>query len=220
MKKPSLVEIVARRVEFLTEYQNAAYAQSYAALVDRVRLAEAALGDSTQLAQAVARGLFKLMSYKDEYEVARLHLDKGMSKRIASMFEGDYKLAYHLAPPLLSRRDSKGHLLKRRFGPWIGMAFRLLAPLKGLRGTALDLFGYSEERRQERALIEEYKETVEEILAELTPVNQKQAVELADVVQLIKGFGHVKEANLQKARSEWAKRQARFRQPVRERQAA
>jgi indolepyruvate ferredoxin oxidoreductase len=140
VKKPSLAEIVAKRVEFLTAYQNAAYAQDYQALVERVRVAEAALG-KTALAEAVAKSLFKLMAYKDEYEVARLHTATGFAEKVGAMFEGDYKLVHHLAPPLLARKNDKGELVKRPFGPWIRPAFGVLARLKGLRGTPFVVVG-------------------------------------------------------------------------------
>ncbi|MDE2457062.1 MAG: indolepyruvate ferredoxin oxidoreductase family protein, partial [Burkholderiales bacterium] len=151
VRRPALAELVARRVEFLGAYQDAAYAARYQAFVEKVRAAEAPLG-STRLAEEVARGLFKLMAYKDEYEVARLHTDAAFTDRIASMFEGDYKLVHHLAPPAFAKRNERGELVKRPFGPWMRSAFGVLAKMKGLRGTALDPFGRSEERRSERAL--------------------------------------------------------------------
>src|SRR5882672_1642250 len=140
VKKPSLADMVAKRIEFLTGYQDAAYAAQYQAFVEKVRAAEAPLS-STKLTEAVARYLFKLMAYKDEYEVARLHTDKAFLDKIASQFEGDYKLNYHLAPPLLAKKNDKGELVKQPFGPWMLSAFRLLAKLKGLRGGAFDIFG-------------------------------------------------------------------------------
>lgn len=209
-KSVNLDELIAKREEFLTGYQNAAYARQYRAFVDRVRAAEAPLG-STKLTEAVARYLFKLMAYKDEYEVARLHTDPQFLKRIAEQFEGDYKLAYHLAPPLTARRDEHGHLVKQRFGPWMLSAFRLLAKLKGLRGTALDPFGRTEERRTERALIGEYKDCIEELLAGLTPERLPLAVEIARIPEDIRGYGHVKERHLAKAREKWAQLMARWR---------
>ncbi len=220
VKKPGLKEIIGKRIDFLAAYQDASYAQRYAALVEQVRLAEVTVSDRTLLTEAVARNLFKLMAYKDEYEVARLHLDSAFHAKIASMFEGDYKIAYHLAPPLLSRRNEQGQLQKRRFGPWMRVGFALLARLKGLRGTALDIFGYSEERKLERALVGEYRDTVQQIIGGLTRSNHTQAVELAQVPELIKGFGHVKQAKLREARSQWAIRQAAFVAAAAEQQAA
>ena len=139
-RKPGLDETIAKRVEFLTGYQNAAYAQQYKTFVDRVRSAESSL-QSTRLTEAVARYLFKLMAYKDEYEVARLHSDTSFLDKVASQFEGDFRLHYYLAPPLLAKRNNKGELVKQRFGPWMLAAFRVLARLKMLRGTPLDVFG-------------------------------------------------------------------------------
>jgi indolepyruvate ferredoxin oxidoreductase len=213
-KRPKLEELVARRVEFLTAYQNAAYAQRYSALVERVRQAEASAVGKTALAEAVARYLFKLMAYKDEYEVARLHIDPSFQMKIDSMFEGNYKLAYHLAPPLLARRNEQGELQKSRFGPWVRIGFHVLARLKRLRGTVLDVFGRSEERRTERALIGEYQGQVEEIIKGLSGSNHAQALELARVPELIRGYGHVKERHLHEARVQWDLRLAAWRNPA------
>jgi indolepyruvate ferredoxin oxidoreductase len=202
VKKPSLAEVIAKRVEFLTAYQNSAYAQDYQALVERVRAAEAPLG-KTALSEAVARSLFKLMAYKDEYEVARLHTQTGFAEKIGAMFEGDYKLVHHLAPPLLAKKNDKGELVKRPFGPWIRPAFGLLARLKGLRGTPFDFFGLTEERRTERALIAEYRATVEQLIARLDAGNHALALEIARLPEQIKGYGHVKARNLAKVRPQW-----------------
>jgi len=146
VKRPSLDEMVSQRVAFLTDYQNAAYASQYKAFVERVRAAEGPLGKGSALSEAVARYLFKLMAYKDEYEVARLHTDAAFTQKIAGMFEGDYKIVHHLAPPISARRNEKGELVKQPYGPWMRSAFGLLARMKGLRGTALDIFGKTEER--------------------------------------------------------------------------
>jgi indolepyruvate ferredoxin oxidoreductase len=203
LKKRDTVEaLVAKRVEFLTDYQNAGYAANYRDFVERVRAAEAALGKSA-LAEAVARNLFKLMAYKDEYEVARLHTETGFRERIAQQFEGDFKIHYHLAPPLLAKKNDKGELVKSKYGPATVMAFRVLAKLKGLRGTAFDVFGRTEERRTERALIAEYRASVEKLLAALDAGNHALAVEIARIPEQIKGFGHVKERNLVAARAKW-----------------
>ena len=209
-KRESIDDIVRRRVEFLLQYQNAAYADAYQAFVSRVREREAALGKAT-LAESVARNLFKLMAYKDEYEVARLHADSGFLQRVGAMFEGDFKLHYHLAPPLLARRNEKGELLKQKFGPAMLIGFRLLARLKGLRGTALDIFGRSAERRGERALIVQYKDSIDELLATLGAHNHAAALEIARIPEQIKGFGHVKERNLVAARQQWQQRMAQWR---------
>jgi indolepyruvate ferredoxin oxidoreductase len=194
----NLDHLVSRRVAFLTDYQNAAYAARYAARVERVREAEAVcLPGETGLTQSVARSLFKLMAYKDEYEVARLYTDTGFLRHIADRIEGPYRLNFHLAPPLLGDRDPEtGHLRKRSFGPWMLSVFHILARLRCLRGTPFDIFGRSEERRLERRLIGEYEALTDEILAHLSPANHEIAIELTSLPAEIRGFGHVKEANL------------------------
>ncbi|MEO7159639.1 MAG: indolepyruvate ferredoxin oxidoreductase family protein, partial [Polaromonas sp.] len=221
VKKPSLTEMLAKRVSFLTAYQNAAYAQTYQDFVEKVRTAEAPLGKTT-LTEAVARYLFKLMAYKDEYEVARLHTDTGFLNQVNAMFEGDFKLNYHLAPPLMARKNDQGELQKQPFGPWMLTGFRLLAKLKGLRGTPFDLFGRTEERREERALIEEYRASIEEVLSSLRSENHAQAVEIARIPELIKGYGHVKVRHLAAARPQWTALMQAFRQPaaIQKKQAA
>ncbi len=197
-KRDNLDDLVARRVEFLTGYQNAAYAQRYRELVERVRAAEAPLG-KTALAEAVARNLFKLMAYKDEYEVARLHTDPAFHEKIAARFEGDFSLKVHLAPPLFAKKNERGELIKRPYGPFMFTAFRWLARFKGLRGTALDIFGRTEERRMERALIEQYRADVDTLLGGLSAERHALALELARLPEQIKGFGHVKERHAKAA---------------------
>ncbi|MEL4180146.1 indolepyruvate ferredoxin oxidoreductase family protein [Roseateles sp. PN1] len=204
VKRPGVEELVSKRVAFLTDYQNAAYAAAYKALVDKVQAAEKPLGGS-QLSEAVARYLFKLMAYKDEYEVARLHTDKRFTDKVAAQFEGDYKIIHHLAPPLLAKKNEKGELVKQQMGAWIRPAFGLLAKLKGLRGTAFDIFGHTEERKTERALINEYRASIEAILAKgLTAERLKLAVDIARIPEEIRGYGHVKERHLKAARAKWA----------------
>ncbi len=203
VKKPSLAEMVAKRVEFLTGYQNAAYAAEYQAFVEKVKAAEAKLGTSTKLSEAVARYLFKLMAYKDEYEVARLHTDAAFTAKIAGMFEGDYKVVHHLAPPLLAKKNAKGELVKRPFGGWVRPAFAALARLKGLRGTAFDVFGHTEERRMERRWIADYRAGIAKALAGLTAESLPTAVELARVPEDIRGYGHVKARHEHVARARW-----------------
>ena len=216
VKKPSLTEMVAKRVDFLTGYQNAAYAAEYQAFVDRVHAAERGVaGSGTRLSEAVARYLFKLMAYKDEYEVARLHTDAAFSQRIAGMFEGDYRVVHHLAPPSSAGKDEHGHLVKKSYGPWMRKAMELLAKMKGLRGTALDPFGRTQERRTERALIQEYRQCIEGLLAELTPERLALAVEIASIPEDIRGYGHVKERNLAAARIKWKALMARWSAPSR-----
>ena len=218
-RSTNLDDMIAKRVEFLTDYQDAAYAEQYKRFVDTVRAKEAELvlsrtatrpdatRPSSKLTEAVARYLFKLMAYKDEYEVARLHSDRRFLDKVAAQFEGrmgtDFQLAYHLAPPALARRNDKGELQKKKFGPWMLSAFRLLARLKGLRGTAFDPFGRTEERRMERALVVEYREAIEEVLRTLGPANLGLAIEIARVPEMIRGYGHVKQRHLETARPKW-----------------
>ncbi|MBS0390684.1 MAG: indolepyruvate ferredoxin oxidoreductase family protein [Proteobacteria bacterium] len=214
VKKPGLAELVAKRVEFLTGYQNAAYAAEYSAFVDKVRAAEEKLGPGTRLSEAVARYLFKLMAYKDEYEVARLHTDPAFVARVEGMFEGDYKIVHHLAPPTMAAKNDKGELVKKSYGPWMRKAFAVLAKMKGLRGTALDPFGKTEERRSERALIQEYRACVDELLAGLAPERLALAAEIARIPEEIRGYGHVKERHLQAARTKWSALMERWRAPA------
>jgi indolepyruvate ferredoxin oxidoreductase len=201
----NLDEIVERRVKMLAEYQDAEYASRYKALVEKV------LSVDGQLAEAVARNYAKLLAYKDEYEVARLHADGEFERKIGAMFEGDYRVVYHLAPPLFARKDPlTGEPRKMQFGPWILPVFKLLKALKPLRGTALDVFGYTEERRTERALIKEYEDTVARVLAGLTAHNRALALELLSLPDEIRGFGHIKLASVAAARKKRESLLARF----------
>jgi indolepyruvate ferredoxin oxidoreductase len=226
-KRETVESLVARRVEFLTSYQNAAYAAQYQAFVEKVRAAEARVFEGapgasarTALTENVARYLFKLMAYKDEYEVARLHTDTAFLDKVNGMFEGDFKLNYHLAPPLIAKKNDKGELIKQPFGPAMLTVFRLLARLKGLRGGAFDIFGKTEERKTERALIGEYRTSMEEVLKSLNAANHATAVEIARIPEQIKGFGHVKERHLKAARQKWSTLMAAYRDPQGARQAA
>ena len=210
----SLDEMIDRRVKFLTDYQDKAYAGRYVALVDKVRQAEARKAPgSTKLTEAVARYYFKLMAYKDEYEVARLYTASDFRKRIEQQFEGDYKIHFNLAPPLFAKRDADGHLVKKEFGPWMFTAFKLLAKLKGLRGGAFDIFGKTEERRMERQLIVDYAKQVDELLAGLDGDNVDLAIQIASVPEQIRGYGHVKEAHLAKAMGLQKELLARWKAP-------
>jgi indolepyruvate ferredoxin oxidoreductase len=197
----SLDEIVARRVDELAEYQDERYARRYAALVERVRAAERALVGEAKpsFTEAVARNLFRLMAYKDEYEVARLYTSGEFLERLNERFEGDFRLGFHLAPPLLARRNAKGELVKREYGPWVFKAFALLARLRRLRGTAFDPFGRSAERRMERRLIADYEADVERLLDALDARRLPLATQIASIPEEIRGFGHVKERNLKAA---------------------
>ena len=190
-----------RRVEDLTAYQSARYARRYTTLVNRVREAEARLMPGhTELTEAVARYYYKLLAYKDEYEVARLHTQTGFLERIATKFEGDYKLVFHLAPPLLARPDPvTGEIRKRSFGPWMLRVFALLARLKFLRGTPLDPFAYAEDRKLDRALLADYRKTVDDLLKSLTPENHAIAVELAALPEAVRGYGPVRKRHAEHA---------------------
>ncbi|QNH03075.1 indolepyruvate ferredoxin oxidoreductase family protein [Pseudomonas sediminis] len=205
----TLEEIVADRVQRLTTYQNAAYAERYRELVERVRKADT---DAQQrLGKAVARYYFKLLAYKDEYEVARLYSDATFRKQLEAQFEGDYQLQFHLAPSWLSKPDAvTGQPRKRSFGPWMLKAFGVLARFKFLRGSVLDPFGHSAERRLERELIEEYEANVAYLLAELNADNYRTAVALAEIPEQVRGYGHVKEAALAKAREQASQLKARL----------
>ena len=208
----TLEALVADRVAFLTAYQDSRWAGQYADFMAHVQAQlqaqlQANLPDSesgTFFGSCVARYLFKLMAYKDEYEVARLQVDPAFSEQIAAQFEGDYKLVHYLAPPLFARRNSRGELIKRPFGPWIRPVFRGLARLKFLRGTPLDPFGHTKERRIERALIEEYRDCILELLPDLRPDNLALAIRIASLPEHIRGYGHIKQRHLAVAREQWA----------------
>jgi indolepyruvate ferredoxin oxidoreductase len=210
----SLDEVVARRVAFLTAYQDAAYGARYRKWVDKVKAVEAAkVPGKTALADAVARYLFKLMAYKDEYEVARLYADPSFVQQVNNELGGDrLRFNVHLAPPLLARHDKiTGEPRKMTFGPWIFPVFRLLAKFKFLRGTAFDPFGRTVERRTERALIADYEALLDEITAKLTPENHHVAVGLAAIPEKIRGFGHVKLRHLKAAKADEAALLDQFR---------
>ncbi|WDK00694.1 indolepyruvate ferredoxin oxidoreductase family protein [Xanthomonas campestris] len=210
----SLDEAIARRVHFLTDYQDAAYAQQYRALVERVRTHEAQRAPgSTALSAAVARYAFKLMAYKDEYEVARLYTRGDFQRRVQQQFEGDYQLRFHLAPPLFAKKDANGQPIKREYGPWMFSAFKLLARLKFLRGGKLDVFGYTAERRGERQLIADYLATVNTLLQRLDNDNVGLAAQIASIPEHIRGYGHVKDAHLREAKAREAALLAQWRNP-------
>jgi len=201
---PQSVEaLIARRVAFLTEYQNAGYARRYRDLVERARRAEAAVSGGEALSRAVAKSFFKLMAYKDEYEVARLYSNGDFEKRLKQEFEGDFTLKFNLAPPLWAKRDAQGRFIKGRYGSWVQHAFKLLARLRFLRGTAFDVFGRTEERRMERELVEDYRTSISAALSRLTADKLELVTELAGLPEQIRGFGHVKLASVQKVRARW-----------------
>ena len=198
-KTTSVQAIVADRTKRLTDFQSAAYANRYSKLVGKIAQREKELTPGqTGIALNVAKYLYKLMAYKDEYEVARLHSDGRLLAAIESQFEGDYRIHYHLAPPVLARRDKvTGHAKKREFGPGTMRLFKTLAKLRFLRGTPTDIFGYSKERRTEKALIKEYTTLVHSIAENLTPANHALATEITALPDQIRGFGHVKMASIQ-----------------------
>jgi len=217
--RESLEALVERRAGFLVDYQNAAYSQAYRDFVAQVQRAEAAVG-KTSLTDAVARNLFKLMAYKDEYEVARLHSDPAFQQRLRDQFEGDFQLKFHLAPPLLSKTNERGELIKQTYGPWMLSVFGWLARFKGLRGTAFDIFGKTEERHTERALIQDYRASIEEVLRSLNADNHALAVDIARLPDQIKGYGHVKARHLAKVRPQWERLMQTWRDPNQQTQAA
>lgn len=205
----SLDTIVSHRTDWLAVYQNVAYARRYRVAVDAIKTAEKRLdprSDRLPLTRAVAVNLAKLMAYKDEYEVARLHADPAFLDKLRTQFDGepgrDYRLRYHLAPPLFAKRDEHGHLIKRTFGAWMLPVFRLLSKLRWLRGTPLDPFAYTAERKAERQLIADYFALIDELQATLTRDNLDIAIKLASLPDQIRGFGHVKERNMALAAAE------------------
>jgi indolepyruvate ferredoxin oxidoreductase len=201
----TLDEMIARRSAFLAHYQNSAYAKRYEATIARVRRAETALA-SEALTDAVARSLFRLMAYKDEYEVARLHMESGFLDELRQQFEGDFKIRYHLAPPFLpARKDARGRPRKRSFGPWMQVPMKLLARLRVLRGTRFDLFGYTAERRHERELIAWYEALIEAMLAKLNAQNLPDLLAIARAPMEIRGYGPVKELAIPQVRTEVAR---------------
>ncbi|MCF6320876.1 MAG: indolepyruvate ferredoxin oxidoreductase family protein [Rhizobiaceae bacterium] len=208
----TLEDIIAKRADYLIQYQNKKLAARYGELVTRVENAEALLGEKRELTNAVARNYFKLLSYKDEYEVARLYTNGEFEKRIGEQFEGDYKLNFHLAPPIFSGKLlPNGRHKKRQYGPWAFSAFKILARLKGLRGGLMDVFGYSAERKMERRLIGDYEAMLEEVLVQLSEKNYEQAVELTRIPDGIRGFGPVKLAAVDKAEEAKPALMAKFR---------
>ena len=212
----SFEELVARRVDDLTAYQDVAYAQRYGALVRRAEAAEAGRAKGMAgLADAVARGYYKLLAYKDEWEVARLYADPAYRAALSDGFEGKFKLKIHLAPPLLAARDPvTGALQKRAYGGWVLAVFRLMAPFRFLRGTAFDPFGRTAERRTERRLVTEYEAVIGELLAGLDHENHALAVEIASIPDAIRGYGHVKARHLAEAKAREVELLAAFRRPA------
>ncbi|RCK50357.1 indolepyruvate ferredoxin oxidoreductase [Thalassospira profundimaris] len=218
----TLDDMVAKRKKFLTGYQNAAYARRYESLVTKVAQAEKRLGDGQDhLARTVAKYYFKLLAYKDEYEVARLYTDPAFTAKLRKNFTGNYKVKFHLAPPALASKDAEtGNLKKQVYGPWMMSAFAVLAKFKFLRGTALDPFGKTHERKTERALITHYEELVDEVLAGLNPDNIRIAGALLALPEQIRGYGHIKDANIAKVKQREEELRNQFHNPPEHLQAA
>jgi indolepyruvate ferredoxin oxidoreductase len=218
----TLDEVIARRVDFLTGYQNTAYAKRYEALVRRVQTVETAKAPGRKgLVEAVARYYYKLLAYKDEYEVARLYVQSDFLKQLNAQCEGNYRLEFNLAPPWLAKRNPEtGEPGKRTYGPWMLRVFKVLAQLKGLRGTPLDLFGYQNLRWLERQLIKDYEGTVEELLAGLNQENHALAIQIASIPEHIRGYDRVKEDHLAKAKARETELLTAFRKPAADKVAA
>ncbi|NDC61884.1 MAG: hypothetical protein EBZ60_07735 [Betaproteobacteria bacterium] len=196
--RESLQSLIQRRTTLLEAYQNKSYAKRYLHFVQTVLERS-----SPAVAEAVARNCYKLMAYKDEYEVARLHSDPLFLKRIADQFEGNFSMHYHLAPPLLAKTNERGELIKQTYGPRMIWGFRLLSGLRFLRGSVFDVFGYTQERREERGLAAEYQSCIEEVLRDYSPERHALALEIARIPEKIKGYGHVKARHLKAARAQW-----------------
>jgi indolepyruvate ferredoxin oxidoreductase len=218
----TLEEMIDKRVAFLTAYQDKTYADRYLSVVRKIETAERNMTPGLDgLSESVARYAFKLMSYKDEYEVARLYSDGTFLRQLTEQFEGNYKIEFSLAPPLFSERDPEtGHLKKKTFGAWMMPVFRVLASMKGLRGTAWDIFGKTAERKVERQLIEDYLALMEEVADNLDRENHAAAVELASIPEQIRGFGHVKDRHLMTAKAREAQALTAFHDPAAARNAA
>ncbi len=214
--------MIEHRAIDLTDYQDAAYAQRYRDLVATVRATESERTPGLAgLSEAVARYAYKLMAYKDEYEVARLHSGPEFRRKLDEQFEGDYKLQFNLSPPAIAPKDKvTGLPRKMTFGPWMMPVFGLLAKLKFLRGTAFDVFGRTAERRMERQLIADYENTMGELIGELSNDNHSLAVQIASIPEQIRGYGHVKEEHVAKARACEAELLAAWRGEAMQDQAA
>ncbi len=205
----TLDEQVELRAKFLRDYQDQAYADRYLAGVDKVRKAESAVAPaSTELSEAVAKNLFKLMAYKDEYEVARLYTDGSFAKKLSEKFDGTFRLKFYLAPPIFAKRDHAGRLQKREYGGWMMHAFHLLARLKSLRGTKFDPFGRTAERQMERRLVDDYFAMIDKRTATLTAAQLPHLARLARIPEMIRGYGHIKEENIKTAAAERARLEA------------
>ena len=218
VKEETLPDAIRRRAEFLVDYQDLALSEKYQALVTRVREAEteAAGEESEALTRAVTKAWFKTLAYKDEYEVARLHATTSFVNDIKTSYGNKAKLRFHLAPPIFnSGTDSRGRPRKREFGAWMLPAFRVLAKMKGLRGTPFDVFGRTAERKMERALIAECEQTIEQLLSALTKHNIDDATEIVSRYLDIRGYGPVKEQAAAEVRADIEARLVRFAKTTR-----
>jgi indolepyruvate ferredoxin oxidoreductase len=208
----TLDELIGIRVRDLVAYQDEAYAARYRAFVRKVRDAEQKVApQSKALTTAVARNLYKVMAIKDEYEIARLYTEGDFAKRLKEEFGGSFRIAIHLAPPLLSRRNSDTGLPeKSTFGPWMLSAMKILARAKHLRGGRLDIFGRTAERKAERALLSDYEQRIETLLPLLTRDNLALAADYANVPDMVRGYGHIKDANMKRAAARFAELEAKL----------
>ncbi len=212
-EREPLASVIERRAAFLVDYQDQALSRRFRALIDRVRQAEQQAGDDDglPLTEAAARAYFKLLAYKDEYEVARLHVDTGFLERIRKEYGKQARVKFHLAPPIMNRGlDARGRPLKRTFGPWMIPVFRVLARLKRLRGTSFDIFGLTAERRMERRLVEEFENTVDALLPALSAENAGRALAIVQLYLEIRGYGPVKEEAAARVRAEVAEKLAAY----------
>lgn len=215
----TLEELIEDRARLLIDYQDVAYAERFRKLVGQVRKTDT--DKNHTLTRAVARSAYKLMAYKDEYEVARLYTDGRFQEKVRQKFEGDFKLKIHLAPPILSKLNpDSGKLRKRIFGPWVFSVFRRLASMKKLRGTPWDVFGMTAERREERRLVQAYEMLVEELSGQLNSSNYRRAVELAELPEQIRGFGHVKMRAIDVYKTKQSDLLEQFRHPDQQSQVA
>ena len=188
------------RFKFLEDYQNKKYAQNYEDLVSYAKKVDKEVGNGSQFSTAVLKNYFKLMAYKDEYEVSRLMTNKKFSDDINKNFEGNFSYNFYLAPPIFSKKSKvDGKLLKIKFGGWLFNVFKLISKFKFLRGTKFDPFGYLNERKKERELIRDYKQTIVDIGSKINKSNYETAVKIASIPDQIRGFGHVKEKNIKEA---------------------
>jgi indolepyruvate ferredoxin oxidoreductase len=198
-KRQSLEQIIADRAERLTAYQNARYAALYESFVREVAATEQSRIGGEKVTREIAVSLYKLMAYKDEYEVARLYTETGFVERTKNMLEGDFELRFHLAPPLFAKKDNNGQLVKQQYGSWMLSAFKLLAKARFLRGSMLDPFRYTTERLHKRKAIDDYKTSMRQMIELLDANRLNTAIELAKLPQTVRGYGHVKDRNAQLA---------------------